>query len=107
MAKACKTFIEEQLNFSASSVKVERFEQDRCANCGRVMDLVLTCPLCGEHMPDLKKRKKHKQQDTATSFCPKCCRYFTPQGYKTHAKTCKAIRPRTAAEIDGIPDCFG
>lgn len=51
MAKACKTFIEEQLNFSASSVKVERFEQDRCAKCGRVMDLVLTCPLCGENTP--------------------------------------------------------
>ncbi len=57
MAKACEEFIHEQLDFSASSVKVVRDYDDHCANCGRAMDAVLTCPACGEHMLDLKKRK--------------------------------------------------
>jgi len=62
MTKACEAFIEEQLNFSASSVKVERFELDHCASCGRVMDLVLTCPACGSNMPDVKKQKQKRKR---------------------------------------------
>jgi hypothetical protein len=104
MAKACEEFIDEQLNWTASSIKITRDLEERCAKCGRVMDAVLTCPLCGGNTPS---KNKNKKIDHAHSFCSKCCRYFTSRGYKMHVKTCKGPRPKSAAEIDSIPDCFG